>query len=134
MGASLKEICVAFADGPLADWLAQASASPEIEEAESKVKALEPIIGKKKTVAALRALAGSSRDARRLREKEASDALSEAVRKHGLVLEARAPLQRRKRKGSSDASAEGENRAPEGGPSNQPDASLPNDDVRGTQP
>lgn len=94
---SIEQLVTAFADGPLAEWLTRASASQELKEAEHKIRALEPIIGRKKTAAALRALTGSSRDARRLREREASEALAAAVRKHGLVLEPRAPLQRRRR-------------------------------------
>ena len=73
-------------------------ASRGLEELRERLQALGGSIGAGAKNDALKALAGSERDIKRARQREAADAIAAAMRPLGVILVAQAPPQRQRRK------------------------------------
>lgn len=92
----------------LETWLDTPDETTEgVQELRERLDALKATIGAKAASEALRSLRGADQNARRAKCRAAADAIAAATRPLNIVLEARAPLQRQKRKPSSAKPAAG---------------------------
>ena len=85
----------------LETWLDTPDETTEgVQELRERLKALKATIGAKAASELLKSLRGADQNARRAKCRTAADAIAAATRPLNVVLEARAPLQRQKRKPS----------------------------------
>lgn len=90
----------------LETWLQQPDeATQGVQDLRERLELLKGTIGPKAASEALKSLRGAERNAKRVKCRRAADLLAVTCRPLNIVLEARAPLQRRSRKASTKPAA-----------------------------
>ena len=80
-------------------WLEQPDeATAGLQELQERLEALRSSLGARAVAEASRALSGSSRTIRAIRQRKAADTIAAACRELGIILEPKAPLKRAPRK------------------------------------